>query len=153
MKTSPTVETQRRVTRLVAAVAENDGVGVELILRDMSERSLRELAVALAAQVRYLDTDAEVIASILRRTAQRFGTMPGDLLSESRRAEDIEARAVASYAARLCGATYSFIGRQLGRDHTTVMHSCGRVGESHRLRLIAQQIAEEHGWSRENKTA
>ncbi len=45
-------------------------------------------------------------------------------------------------AMRYAGLSSSFIGRYLARDHSTVLHAAGRVGEDRRLRRIAVSIAD-----------
>lgn len=133
---------------LVCAVADRDEVGVMDAFRGLSPRQLRDLAVWLA---RHVNPDVPFAPRILshelavedciRLTAKRYGTTPAVLKSTSRRRDHINIRHVAAYAARLCGGSFPQIGRALSRDHSTIMHSVGRVGEDARLRAAAHEIA------------
>lgn len=139
-------------TGLVQAVVDRDHVEIGYILGRLNERELRDLCVRLAGHVNIdlpltvhpLSMD-RVLESCIRQAAHRFGTTTNVIRSESRKRHIIDARHVAIYAARLCGASYPLIGKAICRDHTTAMHACGRIGETPRLRLIAQQIAESVG--------
>jgi hypothetical protein len=70
------------------------------------------------------------------------------MLSERRDRIITDARAIAMYACHRAGLTYSAIGRAFGRDHTTAMYAVTRVGETARLRGIANQVLEQVGITR-----
>lgn len=91
----------------------------------------------------------EPIEAAIERSAQTFGVTVAAILSPSRVRENVDARAVVCYTARLLGYSYVAIGHKLDRDHSTIMHACSRVGESPRLRGIAQRMAEHLGWDRD----
>ncbi|HKO27582.1 MAG TPA: helix-turn-helix domain-containing protein [Solirubrobacteraceae bacterium] len=95
------------------------------------------------------DAQPEPIVGAVEHAARTFGVTVADIHSPSRRREKVDARAVACYAARLLGYSYVAIGRHVDRDHSTVMHAVSRVGETPRLRGIAERIAGPLGWDRE----
>ena len=52
------------------------------------------------------------------------------------------------YTAHRAGLTYSSIGRAFGRDHTTAIYAATRVGETPRLRALADQVCDQAGITR-----
>lgn len=152
MAKNATLTNVAAATELVAAVADRDHIEIGYILGRLNERELRDLCVRLAGHVN-IDLPLTVhplsidraIESCIRQAARRFGTTENVIRGESRKRHIIDARHVAIYAARLCGASYPVIGKAIRRDHTTAMYACGRIGETPRLRAIAQQIAESVG--------
>lgn len=134
---------------LVEAVAAGDQDGVAEVLLGRTNAELYALAIVLAGQQLPPEAETEQMSKAVYLTAAAFGTTTSVVLSESRRREALDARATAAYVGHLLGLTYSRIGAELGRDHSTVIHSCGRVGETPRLRGLAQRIAEQLGWDRE----
>lgn len=141
-----------RVTKLLAAVEASDRDAIAKTLETLDRTELEALLVAIAARhteaTRTVDTDSERLAAIMREAARIFGTSPEDIAGPSRFREVVDARAASCYAARLFDMSYSRIGRQIGRDHSSVMAACGRVGETPRLRRAAERIAVGLGWSR-----
>jgi hypothetical protein len=91
----------------------------------------------------------EPIDGVIERSARTFGVTVADILSPSRVRANVDARAVVCYASRLLGYSFVAIGKRIDRDHSTVIHAYGRVGETPRLRGIAQRMAAELGWDRE----
>jgi chromosomal replication initiator protein len=80
------------------------------------------------------------IGEIQERTCAAFGVSLEDLRSSSRAARVTWARSVAMYLAReLTDASLPAIGREFGRNHTTVMAACKRTAE----RMAADQKAFE----------
>jgi chromosomal replication initiator protein len=78
------------------------------------------------------------VQEIQERTCEAFGVSIGELRSSSRGAEVAWARQVAMYLAReLTDATLPAIGREFGRNHTTVLHACKRTAE----RIAADRAA------------
>lgn len=138
---------------LVDAVANEDQAEVAQVLTTLSTTELHALAIVLAAQVAPETTEAEKMRRAVRLAAGAFGTTTTIVLGTSRVREAIDARAVAAYVGHLLGLSYSRIGREIGRDHSTVMHACGRVGETPRLRGVSHRIAEQLGWDREDGAA
>lgn len=67
------------------------------------------------------------VRELAYRAAQATKTCPKDVLGRSRYAMHVVPRWAAMLAAHRGGASYAHIGRQFGRDHTTVMHAvrCG----------------------------
>ncbi len=70
------------------------------------------------------------VAMILEATAEQFGFEIADLVGKSRRRPLVTARQIAMYQARqLTEHSFPTIGREFGgRDHTTVMHACDKIG-------------------------
>lgn len=133
---------------LVEAVADEDQDAVAQILVGLPRTDLYALAVVLAGQL-LPETDAQQrMAQAVRMAASMFHTTTSEVLSTSRSVEALDARAVAAYAGKLLGLPSTQIGKEIGRDHSTVLHACGRVGETPRLRAAAQRIAEQLGWDR-----
>lgn len=141
------------IDALVRAVAEHDPAAVADALNPLDRRGLEGLAITLAALLQPTDTNAEKIEAAISLSARAFGTTVAAITSGSKFREDIDARAVACYASRLCGASFSLIGRHVNRDHSTVMHACSRVGENATLRRVGQRVAGQLGWSREEGAA
>ena len=139
---------------LVVAVNDRDHVETGRLLTGLSMRELRSLCVRLAGHVN-VDKPLQVspmsrervIESCITQASNAFGVSTIAIKSASRRREHIDARHVAAYAARLCGAPYASIGEAMNRDHTTIMNAVGRVGELPRLRGLAHQIATKVGGS------
>ena len=70
------------------------------------------------------------VREIQERTCAAFGVSVDELRSPTRSASVAWARQVAMYLAReLTDATLPAIGREFGRNHTTVLHACRRTAE------------------------
>jgi len=68
------------------------------------------------------------VETILRAVCAEFGVTKDDLLSKKREATISQARQIAMYLLREdAGLTVARIGRELERDHSTVLHGCGRI--------------------------
>ena len=76
--------------------------------------------------------------------------VPADAIQSDRRNERLtDARHVFCYLAWAVGgraASLAGIGRWLGRDHSTVLHSKRRVESDHDLMAMATFIATRNGW-------
>lgn len=137
---------------LICAVADRDRAEIDRILLD-PDLDWRALCVVLAGHVSEDTKFGEEAPLTLRRqvqvvlqlAAEAFDTTPDAIRSTSRYRNTLDARAVAMTALRWAGHSASWIGRELDRDHTTVAHAVGRVGEDPRLRAIAQRIAVRIG--------
>ena len=80
---------------------------------------------------------APTLAEIQEATCAEIGVSLEDLRGPGRAAKAAWARQVAMYLAReLTSETLPAIGREFGRNHTTVMHACKRT---------AQRIADDAG--------
>lgn len=132
---------------LVSAVTDRDLERITAVLDGVHD--WQALAVVLAAHVPAgvlaglkveLDVDS-VSSQILTATATRFRVAVARILSDDRRRDVLDARAVAMAAMRYAGLSSPRIGRIVGRDHSTVLHAAGRVGENARLRKVAIEIA------------
>jgi chromosomal replication initiator protein len=68
------------------------------------------------------------VDTILRAVCAEFGVTKDDLLSKKREATISQARQITMYLLREdAGLTVARIGRELERDHSTVLHGCGRI--------------------------
>jgi hypothetical protein len=75
-----------------------------------------------------VETILPTCADIVRATAKYFGLPRVEMLSPRRQAELVTARQVAMYLCKMLTLrSYPFIGRALGRDHTTVIHSVCKI--------------------------
>lgn len=143
--------TIQRAASLAVAVSDRDVDGIRKILDPLPAAELRALATYLASAV---DIDApftpvgvfgDCAEECVRLTAAHFQTTTAAMLSSSRRREHVDARCVAAYAARLCGASFPQIGRAIGKHHTTVMYLVSRAGEHPNLRHVANKVADKIG--------
>lgn len=134
---------------LICAVADRDVLDVDRIL-NAPDLDWRALCVVLAGHVRD-DTEIGDSAPLtvrrqrdlaLHLAAEAFDTTAQGILAGARTRNVVDARAVAMAALRWTGQSASWIGREFGRDHSTVLHAVGRVGEDQRLRPIARTIAD-----------
>jgi chromosomal replication initiation ATPase DnaA len=138
---------------LAAVHADDDGLATYL-LSTLDTDTLRTYALAFARRIPapILETPADGIAWAMEqatlRAARIFNTTPADVLSTARYQEALEARQVVCYVGRTLGMPYKAIGRQVRRDHSTVMSAVSRVGETPRLKRIANGIAAELGHER-----
>ena len=88
-------------------------------------REILRVAVGPAPGVSIEDASRAIIAA----TAIACGLRVDDIHARCRVPAIAEARMISMFLIReLTGAGYSEIGRMLGRDHTTVMSACARVG-------------------------
>lgn len=132
---------------LVGAVTAADRDQVAAVLAQVTD--WQALAVVLAAHIpssvlaglkAELDHDTTA-GLILNETADRFRVPVHRILSADRHRDVLDARAVAMAAMRYAGLSSPYIGKVMDRDHSTVLHAAGRVGETARLRRIAVDIA------------
>lgn len=135
---------------LACAVADMGPGQVADILTPLTVRDLHALAVVLAA---HIDPDkpfqaapmVNPIAAAVRAAAIRFHVPEAAVLSGSRHRPVVDARAVACYVARIAGMSSTAIGSYVGRDHTTVLYACTRVGENPHLRAVAGDVFADLG--------
>lgn len=140
---------QPNAAALIEAVADEDPAAVAEVLTTLDRQNLYALAIVLAGQVMPATTEDEKMRQAVTHAAHAFGITTTELLSLSRAREVIDARASAAYVGKLLGLSSVAVGRHIGRDHSTVLHAWGRVGETPRLRGISRRIAEQLGWNRE----
>ncbi len=96
-----------------------------------SEISLDMASEVLSSVVQASPSRAATIADVMKVVCEHYGVTI-DQLKSKRRTQDLAlARQVAMYIAReQIGAPLTKIGREFGgRDHTTVMHACSKIGE------------------------
>lgn len=140
-----------RAAALVCAVADDDPQAVEVALAGVTDWPA--LAVLLAANV---DQDTPLRETvpispegrarlILVAAAARFGVTVETIRGDDRHRPVLDARATAIAAMRYAGLSSPFIGRQVCRDHTTVLAAASRVGEDARLRPIALELTHVVG--------
>jgi len=68
------------------------------------------------------------VQTILSAVCAEFGVSKDDLLSKKREAQISQARQIAMFLLREdAGLTVARIGRELERDHSTVLHGCKRI--------------------------
>lgn len=147
---------------LVCAVKDGDAERIDAILTD-PDADLMALAVVLAAMVPddrplhellgddELDDDEPVLDFTARRivtaaavaTSQRVGVPSSAILGKSRERDIVQARQVVAWVACHEGLGYSEVGRQLGRDHTTVMHSVAKVTADRDLYRLAMAVLSD----------
>lgn len=83
------------------------------------------------------------LARILATTARYYGVPARALLGHRRTRRLVEPRHVAMYLAReLLDMSYPALGRQLGRDHSSVQHACRRVAEQVETNLAIHDRVE-----------
>ncbi len=95
----------------------------EAMTQELAERILRDFIAD--RQPRPITVDM-----ILQATSEQFAFEISDLIGKSRRRPLVIARQMAMYVAReLTDHSYPMIAREFGgRDHTTVMHACDKIG-------------------------
>jgi hypothetical protein len=133
---------------LVCAVADGDQDEVNRILL-APDLDWMALCVVLAGHVSDDTRFGEEkplslhnqVQQLLHLAAEAFDTTPEAIRSHSRYRNTLDARVVTMAALRWSGHSASWIGRELGRDHSTVLSGVTRVGETPRLRSVAQRLA------------
>ncbi|MEZ5376697.1 MAG: chromosomal replication initiator protein DnaA [Acidimicrobiales bacterium] len=92
--------------------------------RDLAEQTLRDFIAD--RQPRPITVDM-----ILESTAEQFNFDLAELIGKSRRRPLVEARQIAMYVTReLTDLSFPLIASAFGgRDHTTVMHACEKIGK------------------------
>ena len=126
-----------RGTRLTTAAKLRHAVFELAVAAEVQRRPIRPLHVT-----RWMAQQSPESSAVCRRVTslvcEQAGLTATKLRGKSRSQAIADARSLAMYLIRrLCGLTYSEIGRQFGRrDHTTVLHSCQKVE-----RLIAHDDA------------
>jgi chromosomal replication initiator protein len=95
----------------------------ESMTRDLAERILRDFIAD--RQPRPI-----TVPMILNATSEQFNFSIEDLIGKSRRRPLVIARQMAMYITReLTDLSFPLIAREFGgRDHTTVMHACDKIG-------------------------
>lgn len=95
----------------------------EPMTRDLAERILRDFIAD--RQPRPIN-----VTMILEATSEQFGFTIEELIGRSRRRPLVIARQMAMHITReLTDLSYPLIAREFGgRDHTTVMHACDKIG-------------------------
>jgi chromosomal replication initiator protein len=117
-----------RGTRLATAAKLRHAVFELAVAAEVQRRAIRPTHVS-----RWLSQQSPDASAVCRRVTslvcEQSGLTAAKLRSKSRSQAIADARSLAMYLIRrLCGLTYSEIGRQFGRrDHTTVLHSCQKV--------------------------
>jgi hypothetical protein len=137
--------------QLACAVSEMDTDQSQSILGALSRDELQALAVVLAAVVdvdapfgnRPEDETKRVVRELADVVGERLGVDFGCILSKSRQQEYVAARQIVCWIALADGHRCSHIGRALGRDHATVLHSAEKVTATPHLLAIARSIHDE----------
>jgi chromosomal replication initiator protein len=67
---------------------------------------------------------------IIKTVAGFFEISPADLISKCKKKEIVEPRQITMYLLReMVDASFPFIGEKIKRDHTTVIHACGKISK------------------------
>ncbi len=85
---------------------------------------------------------------IIKTVANKFNLEPDDISGKRRKKEVVLPRRVAAYLMReLTDLSLQSIGKQLGRDHTTIIYSCEKLekemAEDDGLKKIVESLKEE----------
>jgi chromosomal replication initiator protein len=90
------------------------------------------------------------VERIVERVAAAFGVKPKELLGSCRQRSVLVPRQVAMYLARdVAKLSLPQVGAAFGRDHTTVLHACRKMGEAlqadAKLKRTVRELAAELG--------
>ena len=110
----------------------------QAMTRELAERILRDFIADRKPR-------PITVAMILEATSEQFGFDIADLTGKSRRRPLVIARQMAMFVSReLTDHSYPAIAREFGgRDHTTVMHACDKIGALMKERtVIYDQVTE-----------
>ncbi len=110
----------------------------QAMTRELAERILRDFIADRKPR-------PITVAMILEATSEQFGFDITDLTGKSRRRPLVIARQMAMFVSReLTDHSYPAIAREFGgRDHTTVMHACDKIGALMKERtVIYDQVTE-----------
>lgn len=77
---------------------------------------------------------------VFNAVCEHFNVTGDDVLGTRRTRYIMDARHVAFWLMRDAGRSLSEIGREMDKDHTTVMHGCRRVAKSPELLAVAAEI-------------
>lgn len=89
----------------------------------------------------------DTIGNIVRAASMAYNVDVGHLLGGVRRPPVVRARMATCYiAVELFGHGYAQTGRDLGCDHTTVMHAVRRISADPERKAEAEAIAGRVGW-------
>lgn len=139
----------------VTAVHDNDTESCHRILLEASRDDLYALAVVLAASVRLDDPlmahwkpNLVPVSEIVYVTCMVTGCDLADFNGDRKFPEYVRARQIAAWVGAMAGYTYAELGRQMKRDHTTVMNSVDRVTRDPELHRYAVQVVEKLGADR-----
>lgn len=135
--------------QLICDVDSGHLLAATRLLRDLRRDELTDLTLIIAAQATP-DTTMQrrshgidnIITAAVTTAAATHGVTPADIAGPSRHRNVTQARQIACWIAHDVGATYSAIGAVINRDHTTVMHGCRRVENSHALLAMARVIRD-----------
>jgi len=131
-------ERQLNVSAEVIAWLARDPGGARPILGDMARlerlakgrRSALTLAV-VTAELPATARDESPMARVIDLIGARYRLSPKAISGPSRVANIVHARHLAMYLGRELGLSLVQIGSHLGgRDHTTVMHGCGKIASA-----------------------
>ena len=103
-------------------------------------RQRAELAAQIHAEETAQATTPISTGTILNEAAELYGVTIEQLLSNSREYRVVRARQAACWLLRGYGLSFPRIGAIVSRDHTTVMHACGRVDNDPAVRAMLWPI-------------
>lgn len=76
-------------------------------------------------------TEPETVADLLARVSKRFGVLPAEVLEGEQHKRAAGARHTVSWILYGRGYSLSEIGRELGRDHTSILYGIRNVHKSY----------------------
>lgn len=82
----------------------------------------------------------KVYQEILTVISEETGFTAAELTTKRTRGRIMEAKHIAAASLRAFGYSYPECGRVIGKDHTTVMHSCREVGERPKWRKDTARV-------------
>lgn len=123
-----------RALATASALLSAAAIGDRVIMREILDRTNAQPGAE------------EIVARLVHETAPIMGVTVEDILSPYRGRDVSHARFVVCYAASLLGMSSSYTARQLGIDHTSVIHGIRRAEETPRLREVAESVAARMGW-------
>lgn len=95
----------------------------------------KHISITEAAATEIIDKSIQSLShrvsdtQILKAIAEFFTINIDDLISHNRRKEVVEPRQIAMFLLRdMLELSYPSIGDRLGRDHTTAIHACEKIG-------------------------
>ncbi len=86
------------------------------------------------------DRLSPLAASVLALISERLGVLPAAVLGRDRRAEIVYARHLAMWLLSHAGVAASEIGRQLNRDHSTVIHGRTKITK---LMILDESVLDD----------
>lgn len=142
------VDVRPIAARLACDVADRDLADCRALLADLSHEDLIAVAIVLASSVDpdkplgVVESHEMTVRRIVRATVARSSVTVEDVLSGARGRPIADARQIVAWVAAAQGLSSVAIGRVLGRDHSTILHSILRVTSTPAMHRRAQGVLE-----------